>query len=990
MKALLRIVSFLALSAVCLWAADEAPIRIDDFSLGLNTTAKATKLSLGEAVIAHELDLTKNPGGLTVRDGYDLALTAYGNDSILSNGLWTFNKRGGKRQLLLVADSLGVPYANLYASYDNSIDISFDTSLIPREFYAVPDVNWNDSIAAIAGDASYTAGLAVYKNNLYGTWSATFDTGTAASEIVDSVVANLNGLHGIVVTDGGDTVIATEPTGTAQLSLSPWPFPNPYNGGWVGKWNISSAVPNRRRFATRFPAGGGVCWVEHLNKAYILSSVAPGFIWDGAHAQRFPVKPPGGIDAIPVQIDSTGIGAGRYRYAVQFMGNEVASAESTVVNVLSCLSDEIEVCDTCDVLLSGFPRPPRNQFFSTDTVTMAIWRTTAIDNLFDLGDTLWYTGANVTMYTADWYSTVEYLDTLTDSALRGIDSFAIWGEQGFEAIRLDTIDDDSTRKYTYYHKPGSPSLLSTAASADSFGVWTGIEDSLQMAAGWSWFIVRYDSLLGVYSDSGRSLNIYQSAKPDSMNSAQSTATDTVQLAFNRSLTETFTLVLPPSEDYGIVYLLYRAPILPIQYDTLTYYKLDTTAIFGENRRPPFQPHVFTRERKRSTLSGSDFVAFDYRLIGQFAPGDTVSDSLHYNLFLTRTPYYRNRAPSRVVAGYSYDGILCLADEHNLYTSTVYDTVLLFSALNQRPIGNASDGEITAIWPERGYIKVATTKSLFNVSKLDENLYGVLEVAENYGNVSPNSALRAPEGVYILSEDEARLLSEGIFRDRSISESPIAGQLDNFSKLSASIKSSAFSAYIDNKYLLSMGDTTYVANKVRGRDGYHLGWTTWGFPISAAALYRSGSDLSDISDTLYFSKPGGIQVYRLAGATTDSETDGTTIPIDWHWRSGAIPGLTWSRWQPFDMLLNVYSTDTTSANLTIDFYDARDALHSAAQQALGRIDTANVYRFELGTVPESPYWYLDLYTANPIGKAPPPNAETTVEGIQLRLIRRGEI
>jgi hypothetical protein len=31
----------------------------------------------------------------------------------------------------------------------------------------------------------------------------------------------------------------------------------------------------------------------------------------------------------------------------------------------------------------------------------------------------------------------------------------------------------------------------------------------------------------------------------------------------------------------------------------------------------------------------------------------------------------------------------------------------------------------------------------------------------------------------------------------------------------------------------------------------------------------------------------------------------------------------------------------------------------------------------------------MVTNNPIGKAPPPNAETTVEGIQIKLIRRGD-
>lgn len=991
-RALLCVVT-LALSAVMLMAADEAPIVINDFSLGLNTTQKPTKMVPGEAVIAHEVDLTKNPGGLTVRNGYDLAITAYGNDSILTNGLFVYNKLGGKRQLMMVADSTGSPYANLYASPDNSIAFVFGSSSEPDTFWCIPDVDWNDSVAAARSEGSYHAGLAVFSGASSQNWSAVFDTATTAAEIVDSIVANLNGAFSMTVSDNGDTAIFAEATNDDDLSVVAWPYANPFNSGWVGKWTITLTSPDMSRVATRLPAGGGVVSVEHQGAIYVLNSVAPGVIYDGAHAQRFPVKPPGGINALPVRIDSTGFGPARYRYAVQFMGQEVSSAESTVVNVLSCLSDEIEVCDSCDVLLSGFPRPAKDQWHSADTISMEIWRTTAIDNVFGPGDTLWYTGANVKMWKTSYYNAAEYLDTATDSALRALDSFVVWGEEGFEAVRIDTVDDDSTRKYTYYHKPGSPVLLSADTAVDSFGVWTGIADSLQIAAGWSWFIVRYDTILGIYSDSGRSLNIYQAAKPDSFAAYTSTATDTTRLAFARADAEQFQLVLPMAEDSGIVYMLYRAPIVPFGYDTLTFYSRDSVGVEFYGPGPGTYPNgskfrTIYESRTKSTIAGKEFFARDYRLIGQFVPGDTVVDSIWYDKLLTRTPYQRNRAPSRVRAALSYNDQLLLADEHNVYYSVIYDTVTLYNALNQLPLGDASDGDITDLWAERGYIKAAKTKATFNLYNHRE-FFGV-EKAAHYGNVSSHSAVQAPEGTYVLSNDEVRLISEGVFRDRSIADPNIAGHLDNFSKLSASVKSKAFGTYFDNKYLLTIGDTTYVANKVRGRDGYQLGWTTWGFPISAAALYRAGDDLSDVADTLYFSKPGGIQVYRLSGAVTDAATDGTTIPIDWQWRSGAFPGAGWSLWQPTEMLFNVYSTDTTSANLVIDLYNANDSLMAASQQALGRIDTANIYRFELGTIPESPYWYIDLYTTNPIGKAPPPNAETAVEGIQIRMIRRGDI
>ena len=119
-------------------ATQQTPVEITDFSLGLNTTDDVSKLKLGEGTDVHNVDLSKSIKRLVVREGFDSLFTINGIDSFLWNGLAVYRQIDGNKRLLMVGDSLGVDYANVYASNLNSVAFNNLDSF----FYEPETVDW--------------------------------------------------------------------------------------------------------------------------------------------------------------------------------------------------------------------------------------------------------------------------------------------------------------------------------------------------------------------------------------------------------------------------------------------------------------------------------------------------------------------------------------------------------------------------------------------------------------------------------------------------------------------------------------------------------------------------------------------------------------------------------------------------------------------------------------------------------------------------------
>ncbi len=180
----MRRLAALALVLVAVVARAEW-VEIADFSSGLNTVKTSRRMQPGEARVCHNLDLNDAPGGLVVRSGYEYIMTVPGLDSLLWNQPMVVQYSDGSKEMLLVGDTAGVGYANIYRSERNSLDFgTLDT------FRLVPLVQVVQDSAAVFGvDTARWSVVTRIMGGATCTLTVTLDTGTAAADVVDTLIA---------------------------------------------------------------------------------------------------------------------------------------------------------------------------------------------------------------------------------------------------------------------------------------------------------------------------------------------------------------------------------------------------------------------------------------------------------------------------------------------------------------------------------------------------------------------------------------------------------------------------------------------------------------------------------------------------------------------------------------------------------------------------------------------------------------------------------
>jgi hypothetical protein len=79
-------------------------------------------------------------------------------------------------------------------------------------------------------------------------------------------------------------------------------------------------------------------------------------------------------------------------------------------------------------------------------------------------------------------------------------------------------------------------------------------------------------------------------------------------------------------------------------------------------------------------------------------------------------------------------------------------------------------------------------------------------------------------------------------------------------------------YFDQKYMLSIGDTTYVY------DERAKAWSTWDLTFAGATLYGTEDELNFLpGDSMYFIKSGDSVLYRYG---TSEQDNGTAFDVKW--------------------------------------------------------------------------------------------------------------
>lgn len=568
------------------------------------------------------------------------------------------------------------------------------------------------------------------------------------------------------------------------------------------------------------------------DNVYIVNGSHKGIVYDGNRARPYPMQAPGEPFICP--LSTPGSLTGEYRYTFRSTDHQSSVVSSPII------------VQNGQVLLTRFQHIPGDSLYSNDSVQIKIYRTKANPGPLDLSDSAFYTGKSIWLYADSTNGDEIIIDDVADSLLSSIDKYAlvrpsIWtGRDSTKAVG---------RRY------GSPTFVSSDTThpdgdtlLDIFEGWPTIQtDTLGVA----YVCTFIDTATGIESDTGRSLFVFCDSGDHSPSYRQ------------------LTIGLPKTidTDTGIVVNLYRACIYQVGHDTA-----DLEIYMG-----PGEWYV----------TGWDYIdrwipdtiaVLDYYLVGQFTNDDTlVTDSISYDSLSRCRRYTRGVAPPLMSKIFSYENRLFGIQRSGLYYSAnVYaDTLQSWGAMALTPI-NPDDGDmVTTAWPARGVIRVMKSYSNVNVYQ-DANLnWSKTEISGYFGCIAGRSHAAGLGGHYYLSSEGVLREVEGMALERTQQVSLLSKTLNNFDQYDVIDLSQAEAFYFDRKYLLNLGDTTYVYDE-RAET-----WSTWGFEFASATLYSTEDEVRFLpGDSMYFIKSGSSGLYRFASSDSDM-----TTPIEMAWKSG---------------------------------------------------------------------------------------------------------
>jgi len=360
--------------------------------------------------------------------------------------------------------------------------------------------------------------------------------------------------------------------------------------------------------------------------------------------------------------------------------------------------------------------------------------------------------------------------------------------------------------------------------------------------GFAYACTYIDTITGIESDTGRSLFVFADS-------------DSLQRAISLQCPKT------PFSETGLVKNIYRSIVRSITYVDSFYFE-GGTVIGTEIKIGGFW---ISRDVVDTV------VVNEYRLLGQIASSDTLFiDSVLYSEAITRRAYKKATPPDILNDIFTAQGRLFGLKGSRLYRSgllnSLDDTLQTWGQMDFQSM-NESDGDVgITSYPTRTAIRFMKNFSNFNIY----SDFSKVELSGTIGCIAPQSHSAGISGHYYLSDAGVVFETEGQQLERTYNTPLISNKLDNFEKLSITEKSKATSFYIDRKYMLNIGDTTYVYDE-HGGD-----WSIWRFNFLSATLYGAENSVDFIpGDTMYFVRPGDSVLYRYGTSETDN---GSAIQI----------------------------------------------------------------------------------------------------------------
>lgn len=428
----------------------------------------------------------------------------------------------------------------------------------------------------------------------------------------------------------------------------------------------------------------------------------------------------------------------------------------------------------------------------------------------------------------------------------------------------DTVkpSEFQSSNWTSAARPGQPRILSRIAEAGArdTGMARGTQNLKIMK--WAWAITFTDTSFNAESDTGMHVEM-DSTSIIALNGTDSTRWQRVTLAIPK-----------PNTIYQHMGInVYRAPMYFSVLDTavkdtmVRRQGIKDTIVHAKDL-----PDGYLDVRGWRTVTTRDTTIFGpFRKIGHLGPTDSVFvDTFSISQWSEGSILRQNRPPSGINNLISYDGRVFGSAGSRLYM-TLLDSGA-FAQMRFVSINKDDGDEITAVFPTRRAIRVLKGGSSYNVYQDDGGQWARTEVSSGIGCIAPQSVAHSAAGWYYLSSKGVILENDGPYIERTQATQLISAPLKNFDSLTMAAKRLAVGICADNKYMLCIGDTTYVW------DERAQAWGTWSMKFSGATLYGVDANINFVRpDTLYFVQPNSRTLFRYGSSKYDK---GANFNMEW--------------------------------------------------------------------------------------------------------------
>lgn len=649
--------------------------------------------------------------------------------------------------------------------------------------------------------------------------------------------------RGVYLPDGQQLLLYVGDTAGGQYGGV---FSTAYNSANVGSY-IQVAQYWGMKYPTSYAMQNGIVFMANGQNRMIGWDIlggkftTPSYHMIGGNPLTFdrasrPIPPyaPGEIEVYPIK-DTAGSGLlyGEYMWTIILKDSTSdTSISQTNGRKLSSYVTTRMTIDSARALISGI----YNYFVSDSLIDtcrvryVKLYRTkanpgplTKFTTFYATTDSVKFPGGTATI-----------IDNKADASLSTTDTFVVTDREPCER--------------GYGVKPGQPQIKMTAIITDSL---TGLARGTRGLGilKWAWACTYVDTSYDAESDTGRRVEL-DSVNLTILTGGDSTGAKRVELYLPK----------PKSTYQNMGINVYRAPIFSL---------IDSTAYWFVDQSNPYQPIVEKKWRK--FINKDTSIAGPFRMVGSAKVADSVFvDTFGMEKWSAGQILRQNRPPDGIKNLVSYDGRIFGSAGSRLYLSNLDSgsfAQMRFINLNQ------DDGdEITAIFPTRRAIRVLKGGSSYNVYQDDGGQWARTEVSSGIGCIAPQSVAHSAAGWYYLSSKGVILENDGPYIERTQATQLISAPLKNFDSLTMAAKRLAVGICADNKYMLCIGDTTYVW------DERAQAWGTWSLKFNGATLYGVDANINFVRpDTLYFVQPNSRTLYRYGSSKYDN---GTNFNMEW--------------------------------------------------------------------------------------------------------------